>query len=125
MSNLNGNKAVEAVNRVPNERLEDLFREAILAKMDDASCAMRFQEFDLDIRKEVGQPVLVDMTVFGMADDTTKDTFVTKDASGNDVVISGGGSVSVTLDDDSVVKFVFSAIVNLNATDYLVTYRLS
>lgn len=113
-------KSTEAVNRVPNERLEDLIHEVMVGKMNEPDCKLRFQEFDVVIRKEVDQSVFVDLHVFGMADDTTKDQFVDNKAS----VIKGGGSITVTLDDDSVVKFVFADIVNLNATDYLVTYRL-
>lgn len=125
MSNVNSVKAIEAVNRVPNDRLEDLIREVLLDKMNEQDCEMRFQEFDLAIRKDVGQPVLVDLNVFGMAGDTTKDDFASTGSDGQVAVVKGGGSFSVTLDDDSVVRFVFQDIVNLNSTDYLVTYRLS
>ncbi len=120
MSTIN-QKSADAVSRVPNERLEDLFREAIQAKLNDPDCELKIQEFDLAIRKDVDQPVFVDMTVFGMAGDTTKDEFVGSDKQ----VVKGAGSVQLTLDDDTVVKLVFHDIVNLNATDYLVTYRLA
>lgn len=117
-------KASEAINRVPNERLEDLIHEAVANKMNEQDSKIRFQEFDVTVRKEVDQSVFVDLQIYGMADDTTKDEFATKDSSGNTIVVSGGGSITVTLDDESVVKFVYDNIVNLNATDYLVTYRL-
>jgi hypothetical protein len=113
-------KSTEAVNRVPNERLEDLIHEVMTQKMNEQDCKMRFQEFDVTVRKEVDQSVFVDLHIYGMADDTTKDQFV--DPKG--AVINGGGSIVVKLDDDSAVKFVFADIVNLNATDYQVNYRL-
>lgn len=121
---MNNDTSIKAVNKVPNDRLEDLIRSVLLAKMDEQDCKMKFDEFDLDIRKEMNQPVFVDLQVFGMAGNTTKDEFATTDSKKNVSIINGGGSFSVTLDDDSVVKFVFHNIVNLNATDYLVTYRL-
>ena len=117
--------AIEAVSRVPNERLEDLFEEAIRSKLTEEDCKLNIQEFDVDIRKELDQSgVFVDMTVYGMANNTTKDDFAKTDKKGNIEVVKGGGSFAVKLDDDSVVKFAFSNITNLNATDYLVTYRL-
>jgi hypothetical protein len=119
-------KAAEAVSRVPNERLEDLFSDAIRAKLTEEGCELSVQEFDVTVRKELDQSaVFVDMQVYGMAGDTTKDDFAKVDGNGNVQVVKGGGSVSVKLDDDSVVRFVFNGIVNLNATDYLVTYRLA
>lgn len=125
----NGTKnsaAVEAVGRTPNERLEDLFSDAIRAKLTEADCELSLQEFDVAIRKELDQSqVFVDMTVYGMAGDTTKDDFTSIDGNGNVTVVKGGGSVIVTLDDDTKAKFVFNGVVNLNATDYLVTYKLS
>jgi len=117
-------KSVEAVNRVSHERLEDLVREAITAKLNDPDCELRIDEYDLAIRKEVNQPVLLDLTVFGMAGNTTKDEFSKPGDGGGSEVVKGGGSISVALDDDTAVKFVFQEIVNLNATDYMVTYRL-
>jgi len=121
---MSNSKSSEAVSRVPNERLEDLIHEAVLAKMNEPDCEMRFQEFDVTVRKEVDQTIFIDLQIFGMADDTTKDQFVTGDSIKNPVVVKGGGRITVTLDDDSVVRFVYDSIVNLNATDYLVTYRL-
>ena len=115
-------KSEIAVGRVPNDRLEDLIEEAVRAKMNDrdCDCKLSLQEFDVAIRKEVGQPVYAEITVYGMAGDTTKDDFLVEGK-----VVTGGGSFQVKLDDDSTVKFVFSGITNLNATDYLVTYKLA
>ena len=80
-------KSVEAVNRVSHERLEDLVREAITAKLNDPDCELRIDEYDLAIRKEVNQPVLLDLTVFGMAGNTTKDEFSKPgDGGGSEVV---------------------------------------
>ena len=118
------NQSIKAVNKVPNDRLEDLIRAVLLAKMSEADCEMKFDEFDFDIHKDIGQPILVDVHVFGMAGDTTKEEFAIIGPKKNVSVIKGGGSFLVTLDDDSEVKFVFHDIINLNATDYLVTYRL-
>lgn len=119
-------KAMEAVGRVANERLEDLIKEALTSRMNESDCEMRFQEFEIAVRKEMGQPILLDVTVYGMAGDTTKDEFATVDKEGRPAsVVKGGGSFNITLDDDTVVKFVFHGITNLNATDYLVTYRLA
>ncbi len=117
-------KILEAVNRIPNERLEDLIHEAILEKMDEPDCDMRFQEFEVVVRKEVDTSLFVDIQVYGMAGDTTKDDFASS-RNGQVQVIKGGGSIVITLDDDTEAKFVFSDLVNLNATDYLVTYRLA
>jgi hypothetical protein len=117
--NATGTEAINAVNRVSHERMEDLIREAIAAKLNDPECELRIDEFDLAIRKDVGQPVMLDMTVFGMAGNTTKDEFCVAGQ-----VVKGGGSIQVTLDDDMTVKFAFKEVVNLNATDYLVTYQL-
>jgi len=119
-TNATGANAIAAVNKVSHERMEDLIREAIQAKLNDPECDLRLQEFDLAMRKEVGQPVLLDLTVYGMAGDTTKDDFCV-----GGQVVRGGGSIQVTLDDDTTVKFAFKDVVNLNATDYLVTYQLA
>ena len=117
-------KTLEAVNRIPNERLEDLIHEAILEKMDEPECDMRFQEFEVTVRKDVDQSLFVDVQVYGMAGDTTKDDFASE-KNGHVQVVKGGGSIVITLDDDTEVKFVYNDIVNLNATDYLVTYSLA
>ena len=122
----NGSQAIEAVNKVPNERLQDLFEEAVRERMKEPDAKLDIQEFDVEVRKEVDQSaVFVDVHVFGMATQTSKDQFATTDPSGNVKVVQGGGSFTVKLDDDSVVKFVFVEVVNLNATDYRVTYRLA
>jgi hypothetical protein len=121
----NKSGAVDAVNRIPNERLEDLFGDAVRERLKEADCKLNIQEFDVKIRKEVGQPtVFVDMVVFGMGGDTTKDAFAKNDSNGNIEVVKGAGAFTIKLDDDSTVKFVFDSIVNLNATDYQVTYKL-
>jgi hypothetical protein len=122
---MSNEKATEAVTKVSNERLEDLIKEAINNKMDADGSLVKFQEFDVDIRKELAQPIFVDIDVFGMAGDTTKDEFAVTGKDGKVSVIKGGGSFSVKLDDDTVVKFVFDSIVNLNATDYRITYRIA
>ena len=124
MTMTTGTNAIEAVNKVPNERMEDLIHEALVARMDERDCEMKFQEFDVSVRREVGKPIFVDLNVSGMSGDTSKDSFAKIGPNGVEVV-KGGGSFSVKLDDDSVVKFVFSEVLNLNSTDYLVTYRLA
>jgi hypothetical protein len=115
-------KSIEAVNRIPNERLEDLIHDAISAKMNDPDCKIQFQEFDVEVRKEVDMSVFADVQVYGMAGDTTKDEFVDEKSG---TVVKGGGSLDITLDNDKKVKFVYDSIVNLNATDYKVTYSLA
>ena len=125
MSNLTKQQAFEAVIRVDNDRLEDLIRQSILDRLNEPDCELRLQEFDLAVRKDVDQKVFVDMTVFGMAGETTKDSFATLGSDGQLSVIKGGGSFVVKLDDDNMVKLVFNEIVNLNATDYLVIYSLA
>lgn len=120
MNNLTGSKAVSAVNRVSNERMEDKIREAIVEKLNEQDSEIRLQEFELNLRKDVDKPIVLEMTVYGMAGDTTKDTFCQ-----DGKVVKGGGSIQVELDNDTKVKFVFKEVVNLNATDYLVTYQLA
>lgn len=114
-------KSVKAVNSASHERLEDLIIEAIEARAKEQDSEFRIDEFDVTVRKELGQPIAVDIRVYGMAGNTTKDEFVNAD----NEVVKGGGSFSVTMDDDTVVKFVFSKVINLDGTDYLVTYLLA
>ena len=120
MSNQQASKSEIAVARVPNERLEDLFSDAVRERVAGQDCDLVLQEFDVAIVKEVGRPICINVTVYGSAGDTPKDAFLVKGK-----VVKGGGSFQVKLDDDSVVKFVFDSITNLNATDYLVTYKLA
>lgn len=118
---MSNNKVTEAVNKVSNERLEDLIREALMARTLEQDSELRIEEFDIAVRKELGQPITVEIRVYGLAGNTTKDEFV--DASGQ--VVKGGGSFNVKLDDDTVAKFVFAEVLNLDATDYQVTYKLA
>ena len=122
---ISNSKSEEAVGKISNDRLEDLIDAALRQRMTEQDCELTIDEIDIAIRKEVGRPIFADITVYGLAGNTTKDEFATKDAKGNVEVIKGGGSIAVTLDDDTAVKFVFDGITNLNATDYLVTYRLA
>lgn len=116
--------SAEAVGKVSNERLEDLIDAAIRQKMNEHDCKLIIDEFDIAIRKEMNKPVFADITVYGIAGNTTKDEFAQLNSSDSMEVVKGGGSVAITLDDGSQVKFVFDSITNLNATDYLVTYKL-
>lgn len=122
---MSNSKSFDAVNRVNNERLEDLIHEALVSKMSKPDCKFQFQEFDVEIRKEIGRPVFADVNVFGMAGDTTKDDMVTNEKDGLVKVMDGAGSFAITLDDGTVAKFVFDSASNLNATDYMMTYRLA
>jgi hypothetical protein len=114
-------KVSDAIDRVSNDRLEDLIRDALMARTVEQDSDLRIDEFDISIRKELGQPIAVEIRVYGLAGNTTKDEFV--DAGGK--VVKGGGSFSINLDDDTVAKFVFAEVLNLDATDYQVTYKLA
>ena len=121
---INSSKIVESVKRLSDDRLETMVSEALEARMAEHECKMAFQQFDVKIRKEIDKPVFVDITVFGMADDTTKDEFQSM-KNGKMEVVKGGEGFNLKLDDDSVASFTFAGVLNLNATDYLVTYRLN
>ena len=118
---MKNDKVEKALGKISNDRLEDLINDAIIARTNDPDSKLRVEEFDIAIRKELNQPISVEIRVYGMAGNTTKDEFV--DSTGK--VIQGGGSFNLVLDDDSVAKFVYADITNLDATDYQVTYKLA
>jgi hypothetical protein len=114
-------KVSEAINKVSNDRLEDLIRDALMVRTVEQDSDLRIEEFDIAVRKELGQPITIEIRVYGSAGNTTKDEF----ADANGKVVKGGGSFSIKLDDDTVAKFVFAEVLNLDATDYQVTYKLA
>jgi len=118
---MKSDKVTRALSKVSIDMLEDLISDAIKERTNEQDSKLSIDEFDVSIRKELGKPIAIDIRVYGMAGNTTKDEFV--DSTGK--VVEGGGSFKLVLDDDTVAKFVFVEIFNLDATDYQVTYQLA
>lgn len=117
--------ASEKAAKTASERLADLFTEAFQRIVNDPKNDIIVDEFECSVVKSVGSSdVTVDVRIFGFAGNTTQDEFCSKKKGCQPVLLKkGAAKVRIVLDDDTPVYFHFSECRNLDATDYLLSYK--
>jgi hypothetical protein len=109
-----------------NERLSDLFQQAFLKASQDRNSEFTVDEFECSAEKSVdGKDIKVEVRVFGNAVTSSQDQMYQKNKQGKLLKIAKGAEkIKVTLDNDSVAVFALADCLNLNATDYLLAYKM-
>jgi len=68
--------------------------------------------------------ISMDVRVFGSSAASTQDQMCRKEKGKLVKVAKGASKINVTLDNDSMVTFVLVDCMNLNATDYMLCYKM-
>lgn len=112
------------ISSTANDRIGDLFTEAFQNIVSDPKNKINVEEFECNVTKTVGtNEVTVDVRIYGFAGNTSQDEFCVKGGNGEYKLLKKGAeNVVIKLDDDSLVTFQFKKCMNLDATDYLLTY---
>ena len=118
------NEIRKQLDKTPNERIEDIFSMALRESADKPGSQLNLEEFDVDVKKELGKKTTVEVTVFGVAGSTTQDEFCSKNKAGKiDYIANGGKSVKVALDNGLFATFNLVDCRSLNSNSYLVVYE--
>lgn len=114
----------DQLEKIPNDRIEDMFSEALRTIVNASDSELNLEEFDVDVKKDLGKPTSVEVTVFGVAGSTTQDEFCTKDKTGKIVKIAKGGNVvNVRLDNGQNAVFNLTDCRALNSNSYMIVYE--
>jgi len=114
------------VARLSDEMLSDLFTASFEGTVSGRSSNVSIPNFECEVKRVAADTrPTVEVSVFEMADSSSKDEVCQKDAKGKIVKVAKEiAAISVKLPDDAMAAFQLEDCLNLSATSYMLVYRL-
>jgi len=115
------------VAKMSDEALSDLFTASFEGAVSGRNSEVSIPNFECEVKRAAADPrPVIEVSVFEMADTSSKDEICKKDGKGKIVSVAKEvAAISVTLPDDQVAAFQLEDCLNLSATSYMLCYRLA